>query len=40
MYYLSKETEDMKLGTPLGITGCSAEQCPEALESQWALQSK
>lgn len=40
MFYLSEETEDMKLGTPLGIISCPTEQCPEALESQWALRSK
>jgi len=40
LFYLDRETKDMKLGAPLGITGCSAAQCPEALESQWALRSK
>lgn len=40
MFYLEKETKDMKLGKPLGITGCSTAQCPEALESLWALRSK
>jgi predicted lipoprotein len=40
MFYLEKETKDMKLGKPLGITGCSTQQCPEALESPWALRSK
>ena len=40
MFYLEKETKDMKLGKPLGITGCTTEQCPEALESPWALRSK
>ena len=40
MFYLSEETEDMKLGTPLGLISCPTEQCPEALESQWALRSK
>lgn len=40
MFYLEKETKDMKLGKPLGITGCNTTQCPEALESPWALRSK
>ena len=40
MFYLEKETKDMKLGKPLGITGCTTEQCPEAFESPWALRSK
>ena len=40
MFYLEKETKDMKLGKPLGITGCTTAQCPEALESPWALRSK
>jgi predicted lipoprotein len=40
MFYLKKETEDMKLGTPLGITGCNEAQCPDALESRWAEWSK
>lgn len=40
MFYLEKETKDMKLATPLGITGCANEQCPERLESPWALRSK
>lgn len=40
MFYLDKETKDMKLATPLGISGCPSEQCPDALESTWALRSK
>lgn len=40
MFYLDKETKDMKLGEPLGITGCADERCPEALESPWARWSK
>ncbi len=40
MFYLEKETKDMKLGKPLGITDCTTDQCPEALESTWALRSK
>lgn len=40
MFYLKKETEDMKLGKPLGITGCNEAQCPDDLESRWAEWSK
>jgi len=40
MFYLEKETKDMKLATPLGISGCSTEQCPDRLESLWAFWSK
>jgi len=40
MFYLDKETKDMKLGEPLGITDCDASQCPEAIESPWAEASK
>lgn len=40
LFYLDKETKDMKLGKPLGITGCAAAQCPEDLESPWARWSK
>lgn len=40
MFYLYKETTDMKVGEPLGLINCLAETCPEALESQWAAWSK
>ena len=40
LFYLEKETKDMKLGKPLGITGCSSAQCPDDLESPWARWSK
>jgi predicted lipoprotein len=40
MFYLDKETKDMKVGEPIGITGCDAERCPEAIESLWAGHSK
>lgn len=40
MFYLDKETKDMKVGEPIGITGCDAERCPEAIESPWAQHSK
>jgi predicted lipoprotein len=40
MFYLSKETKDMKLGEPLGITNCATATCPESIESQWARWSK
>ena len=32
MFYVEKETKDMKLATPLGIKGCDQDSCPEALE--------
>jgi len=40
MFYLEKETKDMKLAKPLGILGCSQAQCPDDLESPWAEWSK
>src|SRR5690606_10589852 len=40
LFYVEKETKDMKLGIPSGLTGCSAETCPEALESPFAEHSK
>lgn len=40
MFYLDKETKDMKLAEPIGITGCDAARCPESVESRWAAASK
>ena len=40
LFYLDKETKDMKLGEPLGITGCETTTCPDDLESRWARWSK
>ncbi len=40
MFYLEKESKDMKIAKPLGITGCSEAQCPDDLESLWATWSK
>jgi predicted lipoprotein len=40
MFYLEKESKDMKLAKPLGITGCAESQCPDDLESRWAAWSK
>ncbi|KPK17274.1 MAG: hypothetical protein AMJ62_02165 [Myxococcales bacterium SG8_38] len=40
MFYLDKETKDMKLGEPLGIINCATATCPESIESQWATRSK
>jgi predicted lipoprotein len=40
MFYLDKETKDMKVAEPIGITGCDAEVCPESVESLWAAHSK
>jgi predicted lipoprotein len=39
MFYLEKETKDMKLATPLGLIECSTATCPEALESALASRS-
>ena len=36
LFYLDKETKDMKVGEPAGITMCETETCPERLESRWA----
>jgi predicted lipoprotein len=36
MFYLEKETKDMKLARPLGLTECSETTCPEERESLWA----
>ena len=40
LFYLDKMTKDMKLAEPVGVSGCDAETCPEALESRWAHYSK
>lgn len=39
MFYLEKETKDMKLATPLGLTNCSTATCPEALEAALSARS-
>lgn len=36
LYYLDKETKDMKLAGPLGIIGCASETCPALVESRYA----
>ena len=36
MFYLDKETKDMKLGIPPGITGCAEATCPDDLEARWS----
>ncbi|MBH24189.1 MAG: hypothetical protein CMH57_06995 [Myxococcales bacterium] len=41
MFYLEKETKDMKLAIPAGLSdACSVETCPEDLESPYAQHSK
>jgi len=40
LFYVEKETKDMKLAIPVGISDCETETCPDALESQWANFSK
>jgi predicted lipoprotein len=39
MFYLEKETKDMKLAQPTGLRDCTAATCPEFLESAFALRS-
>lgn len=39
LFYLDKETKDMKLAVPLGLSDCDTDACPEALESPWSRQS-
>lgn len=36
LFYLDKETKDMKLALPTGLSGCAEATCPEALESFYA----
>jgi predicted lipoprotein len=36
MLYLDTMTKDMKLGEPAGLVRCTAETCPEELETRWA----
>ena len=40
MFYLEKETKDMKLARPAGIAECASAICPEARESRYADYSK
>jgi predicted lipoprotein len=40
MFYVEKETKDMKLAIPVGISGCDADLCLDARESTWADFSK
>jgi predicted lipoprotein len=40
MFYIEKETKDMKLAIPVGISGCDEDLCLEARESRWAGFSK
>ena len=40
MFYLDKETKDMKLAEPAGISGCDAASCPDARESRFANRSR
>lgn len=36
MFYVEKETKDMKLAVPVGKTDCDTDTCPEEAESQFA----
>lgn len=36
MFYIEKETKDMKLAIPAGLSDCTADTCPEALEHPYA----
>lgn len=36
MFYIEKETKDMKLAIPAGLSDCTTETCPEALEHRHA----
>ncbi len=40
LFYVEKETKDMKLAIPAGLIDCDTDTCPEALESKFAGQSK
>ncbi len=39
MFYLDRETKDMKLGEPSGISMCDGETCPDSRESRFANRS-
>lgn len=36
MFYLEKETKDLKLGPPIGLIDCATATCPERLELRWS----
>lgn len=36
LFYIEKETKDMKLAVPVGLIDCEAGACPEAVESAYA----
>lgn len=40
LFYLEKETKDMKLAEPVGLADCDADLCPDALESPRSRRSK
>jgi predicted lipoprotein len=40
LYYLEKETKDMKLAEPAGLMNCAEATCPDSLESRWSLSSR
>lgn len=40
LFYVEKETKDMKLAIPAGVSGCEEETCPEDRESRHANFSK
>ncbi|MCA9603124.1 MAG: hypothetical protein KC417_13920, partial [Myxococcales bacterium] len=40
MFYVEKEVKDMKVGIPVGRTGCDDEICPEDVEAPFSGRSK
>lgn len=40
LFYLDYATKDLKLGRPLGLSGCASATCPDAVESPFAGASK
>ena len=40
LFYLDKDTKDMKLAIPVGLSQCDSDVCPNALESRYAKISK
>ena len=40
MFYAEKQTKDMKIAHPAGISTCDEATCPEMLEARWAKHSK
>jgi uncharacterized protein len=40
LFYLDKETKDLKLARPLGLLECATATCPETVESRYAKRSR